>query len=221
MAHRVAELIEAERKARSERTRSKAAADASDLVLRLWANRSHWPRGWPPESAVKVLRALDRDPYRRERGPSGSPWLDALSRFDELHADERRIWVGVALFDLDLDEEVRALEDQTGELDAGEREVLEGLVRQRDRATEELFSGRVPRSPRRRAETARSKLEDLRPAREALVEEVVQAVKKAGGKGGERRKTIRAGPASRAGSGGARKKSALSPRARRRGPSAR
>src|SRR5438132_2522606 len=54
MAHRVAELIDAAKKARGNAARARADANATELILRLWAHRSNWPKGWPPESAVTV-----------------------------------------------------------------------------------------------------------------------------------------------------------------------
>jgi hypothetical protein len=219
MAHRVAELIDAAKKARGNAARARAAADATDLILRLWAHRSNWPKGWPPESAVKILAALDRDSYRRESAPSGSPWLDALSRLADVQTSERRLWFGVSLFDFDLRAEIDALEDESTDLTDEERTVLEGLVRERDWVTRKVFDGAVPRSKGRRAETAQSHLAALQTAREALIAEVLQAVRKPSRKGEtDRRK--RAGVPDRKTSGKVSKKSARPPRARRRGPGA-
>lgn len=184
MAHRVAELIDAASKARSVAAQRRTAAEAADLVLRLWEHRSHWPKGWPPAAAVKVLAALDRSPYQRERAPSGSPWLDLLSRLEDLQASERRIWFGASLVDLDLEDVTAVLADDSIELGEEERRVFEGLLQLRERATRELFDGTIPQSAEQRAEVARRELVALQAKRKALIAEVVTATKKPSGAGG-------------------------------------
>lgn len=201
MAHRVAELIDGANTARGNDARARAATDATELILRLWAHRSNWPEGWPPASAVKVLSTLDRDPYKRESAPSGSPWLDSLSRLTDLQASERRIWVGVSLFDFDLNNEVGALEDDSAELTDEERKVFERLVWQHERAASEIFDGSVPRSAAGRAAVAQSKLAALGPTREALISEVVRTYARPGGDDRERGETKQVGAARRKASG--------------------
>jgi hypothetical protein len=175
MAHRVAELIDTARKTRSVSTRNRAQASATDLVLRLWEHRSHWPLGWPPESAMKVLSALNSEPNRGEAHPSGSGWLDSLRRLDNLHARERRIWFDMALFDLDLVVEERALDEGSADLRDEERVMLDGLLRQREWAARELFNEAVPDTPEGRAEIASRKLAELTLEREELISQAGRA----------------------------------------------
>jgi len=161
MSHRIAELIDRGNRAASAKARNKAEAEATELVLRLWAHRSNWPKGWPPQSAVKVLAALDPQPYGAKGPPSGSPWLDSLYRLDDLQTRERQLWIDFGLLDLGLEAEQRALRDDSADLRDDEREVLERLIGQRDRAAREHFDSTVPATPKARAEVSRRKLADL------------------------------------------------------------
>lgn len=169
MAHRVAELIDRENKAGTPKAKNKAAADAADLVLRLWAHRSNWPKGWPPESAAKVLAALEPQPYKTEGSPSGSPWIDSLRRVADLQTKEWRLWTDFGLLDLDLGAEQRSLSDESGHLRDDEREVLEHLVRRRNLAATEHFDGAVPASFAERADVGRKKLAELDLERRDLI----------------------------------------------------
>jgi len=169
MAHRVAELIDRANKAGSAKARSEAAAEATDLVLRLWAHRSNWPKGWPPQTAAKVLAALDPERHEGHGPPSGSPWIDSLHRLADLQTSEWRLWMDFGLLDLDLGAEQRALSDPSGDLRPDEREVLERLVRQRNLAASQYFNGTVPVSSEARAEVGRRKLADLQLERQELI----------------------------------------------------
>ncbi len=169
MAHRVAGLIDRANKASTAKARSKAAAEAADLVLRLWAHRSNWPKGWPPQSAAKVLAALDSQPYPAEGPPSGSSWLDSFHRLADLQTSERHLWVDFGLLDLELEAEERALSDESGDLRDDEREVMERLVRQRSSAAREHFDGTVPTSSEARAKVGRRKLSELEMKRQELI----------------------------------------------------
>jgi hypothetical protein len=218
MAHRVAELIDGANRAQSNSARSRAAGNATDLILRLWAQRSNWPQGWPPETAVKILTALEPKPFRTEGPHSGSPWLDRIAQLDDVHARDRRTWFGTSLFDFDFEAEGRALEGDSGDLRDEEREVLERLQREREWASRELFDGGVPQSTEQRASVVRRKLAALKSERERLIAEVIRAIKEmsGGARGGKRRK--KPAKASRKASGdGMRRKSARRPRTRRAG----
>lgn len=178
MAHRVAELIDRGNKTTTDKARNKAAAEATELILRLWAHRSNWPEGWPPQSAVKVLAALDPQPYRAKGQPSGSPWIDSLHRLADLQTRERHLWIDFGLLDLELEAEQRALRDDSGDLRDDEREVLERLIRQRDLAAREHFDDTVPASSKARAEVGRRKLAELGSERQELITEVSGADRK-------------------------------------------
>jgi hypothetical protein len=169
MAHRVAELIDRGDRAATAKARNTAASEATDLVLRLWEHRSHWPKGWPPESATKVLGALDTKAYAAEGPPSGSSWLDSFHRLTDLQARERHLWIDFGLLDLELAAEERALSDDTGDLREDERETLERLVRQRNLAAREHFDGTVPASSAARAEVGRRKVAELQTERQELI----------------------------------------------------
>jgi hypothetical protein len=175
MAHRVAELIDRANKAATPKARNTAAADAADLVLRLWAHRSNWPKGWPPPSAAKVLGALDPQPYAADGSLSGSPWVDSLHRLADLHTREQHLWIDFGLLDLELEAEQRALSDEGADLREDEREVLERLVRRRNSAAREHFDGTVPASSKLRAEVGRGKLAELEFERQELVAQATGA----------------------------------------------
>jgi hypothetical protein len=182
MAHRVAELIDRGNKAGTPKAKNKVAAEAADLVLRLWAHRSNWPKGWPPESAAKVLAALEPQPYRTDGPPSGSPWIDSLRRLADLQAKEWRLWTDFGLLDLDLGAEQRALSDESGNLRDDEREVLAQLVRRRKVAAKEHFDGAVPASSATRAEVGRRKLAELELERHDLIAHTSGARRKVPGR---------------------------------------
>ena len=179
MAHRLAELIEQGEASRPGKARETARLAAADLILRIWERRTSWPRGWPPANAATILTELDPPPYRHHEAPSGSPWLDSLGRLDQLHGQERRIWANAALVDFDFDSERRALDEADAELLDDERETLEGLVRRRERAVEEivraLSATELPTAAVDRAAVTKAQLEKVTEQRQELLSEVIAA----------------------------------------------
>lgn len=65
MAYRLAELLN------RAKTDDSAKEAATDLVLRLWRQRSNWPNGWPPSAVASQRAWLFPPDRRRSRRPAG------------------------------------------------------------------------------------------------------------------------------------------------------
>lgn len=175
MSHRIAELIAAADAATTTRARVAAEKAATDLILRTWEHRSSWPLGWPPHDTAKVLAALDPETRQDDRPPSGSVWLDSLARLDALHARERRLWVNLALLDLDFEAEERAIAEGGGDLRDDERSMIEGLLQRRASAAAELLVSGMPTSAEELTSTAAHQFSQMSEEGTRLIEEVVKA----------------------------------------------
>lgn len=114
MAHEVAGAMTAVKKVKSAKARREAISHASDLILKVWAERGNWPEGWPPKSARQRYSQLeDHTPFSREtREESGSAWIDRFGELHDIGIEEQRIWWMVGLLEHGVDD-VRAALDST------------------------------------------------------------------------------------------------------------
>jgi hypothetical protein len=181
MAHRLAELMREAEVGQGEKARDAGRKAASDLVLRIWDHRSSWPLGWPPPNAAKILEELDPPPYRERRAHTGSPWLDSLAELDQLHRRERRIWANAALLDFDFNAERRVVAETREGLRDDERETLEALTRERDRAAAEILEvlavPELPASGTDRATAAMAQLAEIDEERRQLLVDVKASIR--------------------------------------------
>lgn len=180
MAHRIAELLDVSENARRKGDRESAARHIEGLVLRVWEARSHWPNGWPPETAARIVELLgERYPRSGEQHASSSPWLHALQRLERVQWREKRILFEAALADLDLGDERRALERFGDVLGDNELEFLNRLASAQESALATLLNALEEDEaalavPRRRGEATVERLRSLAAEREDLVNEVLQ-----------------------------------------------
>ena len=61
-AFRIAELIHIADNETDPEARRAAMTSCTELVLRVWQDRTNWPRGWPPPAASEILDALSSLP---------------------------------------------------------------------------------------------------------------------------------------------------------------
>ena len=100
IAQEVATAIAAVERSRTNATRREAVTHASDLILKLWEHRSHWPNGWPPADARRRAEQLTQ-PSAMEANPetSGSPWLDHLRDLEGIWLEEAVLWWQLGLLE--------------------------------------------------------------------------------------------------------------------------
>jgi hypothetical protein len=112
MAHEIARAMTAAKKAKSVEARRDAAANATELILRVWARRERWPEGWPPKSARERMSRLETGPLfaRVEREDSGSAWIDRFGQLHDIGIEEQRIWWMVGLLEQGIDDVRDALD---------------------------------------------------------------------------------------------------------------
>ena len=107
MAHQLAEYLKTERESTRESERNKAREAATSLIPRLWEVRNHWPHGWPPPEASRLLHLLE-PPARPARSRSDDPtptepWWSTAPELMELQREELMLWLFGAIVELDLD----------------------------------------------------------------------------------------------------------------------
>jgi hypothetical protein len=103
MAHEIADALTA---AHADGHGSPAADRARRLILDVWTHRTAWPYGWPPEQAVRRLRALAPAETLGEReADAESPWLDQIAQLQRIAAEETRLWIMAGLLQTGVDAE--------------------------------------------------------------------------------------------------------------------
>lgn len=182
MVHRIAELMEGARGARTKAEREAAAAECEALILRVWERRSAWPKGWPPPVAAAVLDRLssaERDPetfpfYRPKVADEGAQtWLDTFPLMVDIQQTELDIWRDAALLEVDVRELTDWVEQHGNNMAEDERNALEQLIAAAERAGERLDTRR--RDPRRKEakghakQDPASRLKEVQKRRAALV----------------------------------------------------
>lgn len=190
MAHRAAELLHRARAAKSVQQRERVHEQIADLVLRIWRERSHWPQGWPPENAVTLMSGLGQGsghPSRRESRQS--PWLEALTKLDELHSREKNVLLDLAFADLSFSREKRLIRHLPK--DHEERKTLEALIAHQGTAISRLLSligaKELPKDRGARIKATSAQFEHFEQERRALVASLVSKRRRApGGSAGSR-----------------------------------
>jgi hypothetical protein len=127
MSHRIAELIAAGEHEGPNREQIKR--ECTDLILRVWEHRSHWPKGWPPPAAAELLQALDdsHPATRRRRIPKMTSWLDGLSKLRKLHDREDSVWRKASIASLDIQQELMWLTNDPDSLSEDQKNTLQTL----------------------------------------------------------------------------------------------
>jgi len=154
MAHRVAELMDRAEQAPAGAEGEAARRECSDLIIKLWERRSHWPHGRPLAEVAGLLKTLinDRTNYRsryeqHEVKVDPRSWLGILPRLRELRYREDEVCRSAAIADFDLESDRKWLAEHGPDLSDEEREIMGGLIKERERMEEphfELDKTRVP-----------------------------------------------------------------------------
>jgi hypothetical protein len=98
IAHRLAEYLSDADTADDPQRQEAARRAAEALIPQLWAARSGWSWGWPPDAVkefVDGVRAARGRP--REEPRLSPPWLATLPELEALGGEERQIWLYGAL----------------------------------------------------------------------------------------------------------------------------
>lgn len=212
MAHRVAELMDRAERAPAGAERKAARRECSDLIIKLWERRSHWPHGRPLADVAGLLKNLLNDKtnyssrYEQYQVEIDShSWIGILPRLRQLQYREDELCRSAAIADFDLEADRKWLTEHGQDLSVEEREIMSGLIRERERMDEpyfELDKTRVPNFASLNA-TERAKLvhealkkineerlnllasvqpKDERPEKRSKTESNVSPARRAGGK---------------------------------------
>lgn len=154
MAHRIAELMDRAERAPAGAEREAARRECSDLIIKLWERRSHWPHGRPLAEVAGLLKNLigDKTNYgsryqQHEVKIDAHSWIDILPRLRDLQYREDEVCRSAAIADFDLEADRKWLAEHGPDLSDEEREIMSGLIRERERMEEphfELDKTRVP-----------------------------------------------------------------------------
>lgn len=154
MAHRIAELMDCAERVPAGAEGEAARRACSDLIIKLWERRSYWPHGRPLAEVAGLLKTLinDRTNYRsryeqHEVKIDPSSWLGILPRLRDLQYREDEVCRSAAIADFDLEADRKWLAEHGPDLSDEEREIMGGLIKERERMDEpnfELDKTRVP-----------------------------------------------------------------------------
>lgn len=192
IAHSVAELMDRAERAPTGAEREAARRECSDLVIKLWERRSHWPHGRPLAEVAGLLKNLldDETNYgRRDRQYEveidAQSWIGILPRLRQLQYREDEVCRSAAIADFDLEADRKWLSEHGQDLSEEEREIMERLIRERERVDEEYFEldkTRVPQfaslPPTTRAQLVHEALKKIEEERQELLASVKPAEEK-------------------------------------------
>jgi hypothetical protein len=130
-AFRIAELIHIVDNATDPDARLAATNSCTELVLRVWQERTNWPRGWPPPEASEILDALhERSRWQRAAvadEPAEYTWTSTLPAIIDSLDYERTLWTLAALAEQDPDALTSWLDQEGTALSTQERQTLSAI----------------------------------------------------------------------------------------------
>jgi hypothetical protein len=142
MSHRIAELMERVDQANSEPEREAAKRECTEVILRVWDKRRHWPQGQPLADLSAFLNTLSSEPHPMQytkSEPSTLSWVEVLPLIRNLAEHEDQIVLDAAIADLDLDQDRRWLEEHPDELSEEERRTITWLITQQERMGSQYY----------------------------------------------------------------------------------
>lgn len=184
MSHRIAELIEKAEKAEYKEEREARREKCTDLILRLWERRKHWPYGSPLARVNEALSAIAGEPEFGDPSEPDQPdpsgrWEKVLQEVDRLQRKETSVLLFAIVANMDLVFEEEWSEDYGGIMDEGERETVGTLITLHKQASTEDFQlgfidapnfSTLPEDERKKL--VRSSLEDISQRRTEILEEI-------------------------------------------------
>jgi hypothetical protein len=175
--------------ASSPQDRETAAAQCTDLILRLWEHRSHWPAGWPPDTAADVAEALRNRSYPFEIIPipadgDSLTWLTTLRFAEDSLKQETALWTLAALADEDAAAIKSWLGQEGTQLEENEAEILGTIAESAAKAPELLArhlttsrtANQETTSPAARATAVAARLRSLAATRLRVAEQVASVI---------------------------------------------
>jgi hypothetical protein len=185
MSHRIAELMERAENTVDAVEREAIRRQCSDLIIRLWERRAHWPYGQPLAGVAELLKRLvsDERSYpgqdRREIDIDPRSWIGVLPLLRKLQDREEEICFNAAIAEVDLKAERDWLTQHGTELSEEERKITEKLISLRERLEQpyfELDKTRVPNfgslEPTKRTQLAQKALKQINEERKKLLASV-------------------------------------------------
>lgn len=183
MSHRIAELMERAESTVDAVEREAIRRQCSDLIIRLWERRTHWPYGQPLAGVAELLKSLviDETSYpgrHRHRETDSDPrsWVGILPLLRKLQDREEEICFNAAIAEVDLKAEREWLTQHGTELSEEEREITERLISLRERLEQpyfELDKTRVPNfaslESTKRTQLAQKALKQINEERKKLL----------------------------------------------------
>ena len=183
MSHRIAEVMERAESTVDAVEREAIRRQCSDLIIRLWERRAHWPYGQPLAGVAELLKSLvsDETSYprqhrNREVDIDSRSWIGTLPLLRKLQDREEEICFNAAIAEVDLKAERDWLTQHGTELSEEERKITENLISLRERLEQpyfELDKTRVPNfaslEPTKRTQLAQKALKQINEERKKLL----------------------------------------------------
>ena len=184
MSHRIAELMEKADKAESKVEREARREKCTDLILRLWERRKHWPYGSPLARVNEALSAIAGEPEFGDPSEPDQPdpsgrWEKVLQEVDRLQRKETSVLLFAIVANMELVFGEEWDEDYGGLMDERERETVDTLIALRNEASGENFELGFIEAPHfsklpdeERAKLVRSSLRDIAERRAELLQNI-------------------------------------------------
>lgn len=181
MAHRIAEMMRKAEEADSPKEREAARTECTDLIMRLWERRNHWPYGSPLDPVSETLSAIAWQPdftspsELDQPDPSGR-WERVYEDMKELHYEESSFLVYAMAANMELSTAEDWTEDHKTIMENQEREVLIDLIELRKQASSEDFKlgsidapGFATRPREERSKLIRKSLDNIAERRKEVI----------------------------------------------------
>lgn len=184
MSHRIAELMEKAKEVESEEEREARREKCTDLIMRLWERRKHWPYGSPLARVNEALSAIAGepefgDPSEPDQPDPSGKWEKVLQEMSRLQRKETSVLLFAIVANMDLVFGEEWDEDYGGLMDERERETVDTLIALRNEASSEDFElgfidaphfSRLP--DEERAQLVRASLKGIAERRAELLQNI-------------------------------------------------
>lgn len=184
MAHRIAELMQAADDAETEEERESAQSKCTDLILRLWERRKHWPYGDPLQRVSETISAIVGEPNFNEPSEPNQPspsgkWESVFQEVQEHQRQEILVLLYAMSASMKLEPSKDWLEDHGGLMAPKEKDLLDLFISLYEESSEEDFElgfieapNFATRPSEKRHKLVKQSLEDLSKWRMSLLDDI-------------------------------------------------
>lgn len=181
MAHRIAELMQAADEAETDDERESARSKCTDLILRLWERRKHWPYGDPLQRVSETLSAIVGEPSFGEPSEPNQPspsgkWDLVFQDMQELQRQENLVLLHAMSAGMRLEPGKQWLEDHGNLMSGKERDLLALFISLYEEACRDDFELGFVNAPNfairpseEREQLVQRSLEDIAERRRSLL----------------------------------------------------